>query len=106
MQNAILEIAEKYPQMSITVAASDLADFGAALVSRAVEKYKAERDAADRAEREEIYFTESEAAAYLGVSKHTLYRWRGQQYIAYETIGGRIRYRKSECRRIRGEKTS
>lgn len=106
MQSAIMELAEKYPQMCITVAASDLADFGAALLTQTIERYKAERDAADRAEKEEIYFTEAEAAAFLGVSKHTLYRWRERQYINFETVGGRIKYRKSECRRIRGEKTA
>ena len=39
--------------------------------------------------------TVSQAAAMLGVSRTTLWRWKAQKYLVPESIGGRLRYRES-----------
>ena len=100
METNILEIAKQYPQVSITVQAADLLALGSSIVTDTMERYKAEIEARERAEKEEKMLTAKEAGEILGVSSKTLYRWRRVGYIEGTTVGGVIKYRRSDCRAI------
>ena len=100
METNILEIAKQYPQVSITVMATDLLTMGASIVADTMAKYRAEVEARERAEREEKMLTPQEACGMLGVSLKTLYRWRRAGYIEGVLVGGVIKYRRSDCREI------
>ena len=100
MEANILEIAKQYPQVSITVMATDLLAMGASIVADTMAKYRAEVEARERAEKEEKMLTPQEAGEMLGVCNRTLYRWRRAGYIEGVRVGGAIKYRRSDCRAI------
>ena len=55
------------------------------------------------AEAEEL-ITDAEACSLFGVSKQTLWRWRNRGYLEGIYVGGRIKYRKADCRQILNKK--
>lgn len=95
-----MEIAKKYPQMSITVQAADLLAFGKSIVSDAISEYRAELEAREREEKEEKMLSAQEAGKMLGVCDRTLSRWRRAGFIEGYRVGGAIKYRRSDCRAI------
>ncbi len=103
-QSKLMELAQQFPSVSITVPAADLLSFGAAIVSDTMEKYKAELEAKIQAENEEKLLTAQEVAALFGVCTKTVSRWKKVGYLTPIPVGGILKYRRSECRRIIEEK--
>lgn len=54
-------------------------------------------------EREE-YFTVSETANYLGVSKPTLWRWSKIEYLVPIKVGGILRYKLNDLNNLISQK--
>lgn len=101
MENVnITEMAARYPQMCITVTASDLAAFGSSLIAEALERQRTAAEQQARAAAEERLLKADEAGQLLGVSTRTLARWRKRGYLGAVTLGGQVRFRKSDCRHI------
>lgn len=99
-----MELAQQFPQVSITIPAADLFSFGAAIVSDTIARYKAELEARIQAEKEEKLLTAREVAALFNVCTRTVTRWRKTGYLAAVPVGGILKYRRSECCRILEEK--
>jgi hypothetical protein len=99
-QAKLMELAQQFPQVSITVPAADLLSFGAAIVSDTMARYRTELEARIRAENEEKLLTAREVAALFNVCTKTVTRWKKAGYITPIPVGGIIKYRHSECRRI------
>ena len=101
MENVnIAEMAARYPQMCITVTASDLAAFGSALIAEALDRQRADAERQALAAAEDRLLKADEAGQLLGVSPRTLARWRKRGYLDAVTLGGQVRFRQSDCRRI------
>ena len=91
----IEEIAKTFPNVSLTIQASDLIAFGERLVSETLAKAKEEGTKHD-----DPLLTEEEVRNLFGVSSTTLWRWRKRGYLEGVPVGGRIKYRSSDCQRI------
>ena len=101
MENVnITEMAARYPQMCITVQAADLAAFASALIAEAMDRQRTAAEQQARAAAEDRLLKTNEASQLLGVSIHTLHRWRKRGYLDAVTLGGQLRFRQSDCRRI------
>ena len=96
----ISNIAREYPGVSITIQAADLVAFGEQLVADTMAKAREDEAARIKSAEAEELITDAEACSLFGVSKQTLWRWRKRGYLEGITVGGRIKYRKEECRRI------
>ena len=99
-QGNLMELAQQFPNVCITVPAGDLLSFGAAIVSDTMARYKAELEARIKAESEEKLLTAREVAALFNVCPKTITRWKNAGYLTPVPVGGILKYRRSECRRI------
>lgn len=91
----IEEIAKTFPNVSLTIQASDLIAFGVRLVNETMARAKEECTKDD-----DPLITEEEVRNQFGVSSTTLWRWRKRGYLEGVPVGERIKYRSSDCRRI------
>lgn len=48
---------------------------------------------------EDVYWTTAQAAAYLGVTKQTIQKWKSDGTIEYEGEGRTTRFTKAACKR-------
>lgn len=93
-------LARECPQVSITIHAADLLEFGRRIATdtmTAARKDEAERI---RAEQATELISSEDAVALLGVTKASLWRWRKRGYIEAVNVGGRIKYRRADCLKI------
>lgn len=97
---SIAEIVRECPQVSITIQAGALMEFGRQLVADTMAA--ARREEADRIKEAEAdaLITDEDARALFGVNASTLWRWRKRGYLEGISVGGRIKYRKADCQRI------
>lgn len=91
--NTIISLAHQFPQVSITVNASDLLEFGKALVKNAIEESAIEI----RKSVEEECMTRKETKDFFGVTFTTIDRWRKRGYLVPTMVGGRPMYKRSDC---------
>ena len=87
-----LDIAEKYPEISLTIKAADLVH----VIEQTVEKAKSEF----KPQEEEIFLTPLETARIIGIDRSSLWRWAKTGYLVPIEVGGKRRYRKSEVTKI------
>lgn len=104
MDNTIIELAKQCPGVAITIRAEDLEQFGAALIEGTMKQYRADIEAREAEERNEKLLTAKEVAAKFGVCTKTITRWRKAGIITPIPVGGLLKYRNSDCRRIIEEK--
>ena len=97
MNTNILKIAEQYPQISLTVRAADLVEFGRALIANATEALKTVPP--------EEYLSRNEVAMLFNTTTQTIYRWGKRGYLRPVMVGGAVRYRRSDCELILNSKT-
>ena len=102
--STIAEIARDFPQVSITIQAADLLALLERLVADTMAAARADEAARIKAAEAEDLITDAEACRLFGVSKQTLWRWRAKGYIEGVAVGGRIKYRRADCRRILDQK--
>lgn len=97
MATDIIKIVQQFPDVNITVNAKDLASFGDTLVTSAITRYREELEDQLRKESEDRYLSSPEAATLLGVCTRTLQRWRKSNYLNPISVGGVLRYKRSDC---------
>jgi excisionase family DNA binding protein len=92
----ILEISKNLPNLNVTVKAGDLLNMMHSCIQEAREQLKQLVIDANT----ETYHSPDKVAKMLDVSKPTLWRWRKRNYLVPVKIGGKIRYRKSDVKRL------
>lgn len=88
MEPTIQQIAEAYPDMTISIELSDLLDSFRQIAEEIYEK----REEEIRAEKEDVLITREEAMEQLGISSSTLWRWDKEKYLCPVKIGALRRY--------------
>ena len=88
------ELLASCPNVSITLQAADLVEFGERLIADAFARAREEDN-----DDSELLSVE-EAKQFFGVSENTLWRWRKRGYLEGVPVGGRIKYRRADCERI------
>ena len=94
----ISEIVRDFPQISISIQASDLLAFGEQLVADTLARQ--EEALKLKTETSNELITDKEAQLFFGVSTQTLWRWRKRGYLQGVPVGGRIKYRRQDCEQI------
>lgn len=98
--STLLEIAEKFPQMSVTIKAGDLLAANMEMARQIREEVEFEV-AARADEIGDTLIPEREAIRALGnPDPSTMYRWRQRNYLTAVKIGTRNYYTASSIRRI------
>lgn len=92
----ISEIIEAGGNLTLSVSANDLKEFGRTMLKEA----KTEFESVILAENEERYLSPAETAKMLDVDESTLWRWRKQDYCVPIRIGGKPRYKLSEIKKL------
>ena len=104
MDNSIMELAKSFPGVSITIPAGELEKFGNALIEGTMKRYREDLAAREAEKQEEKLLTAKEVARKFGVCTKTVTRWRKAGIISPVPVGGLLKYRNSDCRRIMEEK--
>ena len=94
--NDLISLAEKYPNLNITVRLVDLtemAKFTVLETKRQIEQTLADASA-------ETYLSPTKTAEMLDVDPSTLFRWRKRNFLNHVEIGGKRKYRMSDIKRI------
>lgn len=92
----LIELAEKYPDISVTIRLGDLIEANTILIQET--KRELEQIIADQ--NTETYPSREKVMEILGVSSATLWRWNKMGYLSPLNVGGKRRYRMSDVRRI------
>lgn len=92
----LIELAEKYPEISVTIRLGDLIEANEMLIKRA----KEELEQLITDQNTETYPTREKVMEILDVSAPTLWRWAKSGYLKPLNCGGKRRYRMSDVRRI------
>lgn len=100
MENPIIDLAKQFPGVAITIPAGDLEKFGTALIEGTMKRYREDLAAKEAEERNEKLLTAKEVAQKFGVCSKTITRWRKAGIISPVPVGGLLKYRNSDCRRI------
>ena len=89
-------LAEKYPNMNITVSLEDLMKFGRFMI------YETKREIEEKLEEasQEQFSSTNMTADTLGVARITLDRWRKQGYLSPVKVGGKYKYRLSDIKKF------
>lgn len=92
----LIELAESYPNLTISVKCSDLLDAFRCIID---EKLKQSENITAN-ETKEIYLNEEEVCEILKTSHSTLWRWHKTGYLVPINIGRKIKYKKSNVNEI------
>ena len=96
----LTEIAKEFPTMTISVSVEDLLKANKQLVADTVKEL--EQKLSDAAA--ETYPSVDKVCEMLDVSKPTLWRWEKSAYLVPVRIGGKVRYKMSDVKRILEER--
>jgi excisionase family DNA binding protein len=96
MNYDLLEMVQKYPNVTISCTLNDMLQFGKMILEGA-QKQKAEEIANAQGE---TYHSPAEVAKNLQVDLSTLWRWEKQGYLTGVKVGGKKRYRKSDIDKL------
>ena len=92
----LLEIADKFPDLTVSISVKDLISANRTLIKEA----KAEIAEEISQSRNEMFLQREKVMEILGVSSTTLWRWQRCGYLVPISIGGQHRYRLSDINRI------
>ena len=84
----LLQIAESYPDITISVKLSDLLDSFREIAEEIYERRYQEM----LVEKEDKLITADEAIEQLGVSRSTLWRWAKEKYLCPVKHGVKVKY--------------
>lgn len=87
--------------MQVTISVEDLLKANKQLISEAVKEL--EQRVTDAAA--ETYPSAKKVCEMLDVTKPTLWRWEKTEYLVPVRIGGKVRYKMSDVKRILGERS-
>lgn len=95
-----MDLAKQFPSVAITIPAVELEKFGVALIEGTMKRYREDLAQRESEERNEKLLTAKEVAQLFGVCTKTITRWREAGIITPVPVGGLLKYRNSDCRRI------
>lgn len=96
MNISILDAAKANPDLIVSIKLGDLLEANELLL----EKSKKDLKESLQQEQTETYPSKQKVASMLSVSVPTLWRWSKSGYLRPITVGGKIRYRMSDVKKI------
>lgn len=99
MKANLLQIAELYPNVNITIKLSDLLEAFREIAEEIHNTYEDERAAKDS----EILIPRQEVLQLLGVNSTTLWRWNKEGYLKAVKVGAKTKYRKCDIDKLMGK---
>ena len=100
MKAYLLEIADIYPDVSITIKLSDLLEAFREIAVEIHDTYEDEWAAKDG----EILIPRNEVLQLLGVNSTTLWRWNKEGYLKAVKQGAKTKYRKRDIDELMGKR--
>lgn len=95
-KNNIYELAQTFPNISVTIKLSELIEFGKLLIAET----KREFEQQIKEQNTETYPTREEVMNILGVSPSTLWLYKKKGLLKPLDVGGRVKYRMSDVKRF------
>ena len=95
-KNNIYELAQTFPNISVTIKLSELIEFGKLLIAET----KREFEQQIKEQNTETYPTREEVMKILGVSTSTLWHYKKKGLLKPLDVGGRVKYRMSDVKRF------
>ncbi len=99
MKDLISVIEAANGSLKLELTGEDLLTFSNELINRA----KAELHHIEASAKKEVYLTKEEVKAMFNVCDTTLWHWNKRGYLKTIKVGNKVRYRKSDVRKILGE---
>ena len=93
---SLQELIKNNPDISLTVKAFELAEFGQNIADRAIKTFLQKHD-------EKVY-TRNEVIEKFKICSATLWRWEKMNLIESKKIGNRVFYPESEIKRLTSQK--
>lgn len=101
MKHDLIQLAEQYPGLTISVSLDDLLTAGRTLADELLDGIVQTRDEHPTPTKEEDeLLTKEETRRKLGVSVTTLWRWAQDGYLTPVKVGVQVRYRLSDINAI------
>ena len=101
MKHDLIQLAEQYPGLTISVSLDDLLTAGRTLGDELLDSIVQTRDEHPApAKVEDELLTKEETRRKLGVSVTTLWRWAQDGYLTPVKVGVQVRYRLSDINAI------
>lgn len=101
MKHDLIQLAEQYPGLTISVSLDDLLTAGRTLADELLDSIVQTRDEHPApAKVEDELLTKEETRRKLGVSVTTLWRWAQDGYLTPVKVGVQVRYRLSDINAI------
>ena len=101
MKHDLIELAEQYPGLTISVSLDDLLSAGRTLADELLGSIVQTHDKLPApAKEDDEFLTKEETRKKLGVSVTTLWRWAQDGYLTPVKVGVQVRYRLSDINAI------
>ena len=101
MKHDLIQLAEQYPGLTISVSLDDLLTAGRTLADELLDSIVQTHDEHPApAKEEDELLTKEETRRKLGVSVTTLWRWAQDGYLTPIKVGVQVRYRLSDINAI------
>lgn len=101
MKHDLIQLAEQYPRLTISVSLDDLLTAGRTLADELLDSIVRTHDEHPApAKEEDELLTKEETRRKLGVSVTTLWRWAQDGYLTPIKVGVQVRYRLSDINAI------
>ena len=101
MKHDLIQLAEQYPRLTISVSLDDLLTAGRTLVDELLDSIVRTHDEHPApAKEEDELLTKEETRRKLGVSVTTLWRWAQDGYLTPIQVGVQVRYQLSDINAI------
>jgi len=101
MKHDLIQLAEQYPGLTISVTLDDLLTAGRTLADELLDSIVQTHDERPApAKEEDELLTKEETRRKLGVSVTTLWRWAQDGYLTPIKVGVQVRYRLSDINAI------
>ena len=100
MKVDLIAIAKEHPNMIVSISVGDLVKANKELINETVQNL--EQKITDAAT--ETYPSIKKVSELLDVSEPTLWRWRKMGYLVPIRIGGKVRYKMSDVKRLLEER--
>lgn len=105
MKHDLIQLAEQYPGLTISVSLDDLLKAGRTLCSEIFDYISDTRvESSPAAQPAEELLTQWEVMDKLGVSRSTLWRWSQIGYLTPVKVGVSVRYKTSEVEALASNK--
>jgi len=92
----LMQLAKECPSLNLTIKAGELLE----MVEYCVLTTRKELEQQITDANTETYPSPNQVAKILDVDKSTLFRWRRKGYLLPISIGGKVRYKMSDVKRI------